>query len=50
MKITVKLDNVEISVDDGKTTFQYQQQASIVSEVIIVMAEQAKKLKETTKE
>lgn len=53
MKITVKIDNVEITVDEGNTnrtvTMQCAEQNKQVQETIKVMAEECIKLRESCK-
>ena len=56
MKITVRLDNIEIIVDedahkdsDRTITMRYSDQAKQVQETLVVMTEQVVKLKESTK-
>lgn len=49
MKITVKIDNVEIIVDenlftDRATTLKYSDQNKLIQETIVVIAEQVAKL------
>jgi hypothetical protein len=52
MKITVKINNVEISIDedikgDRASTLRYSDQSKLVQETIVVIAEQCLKLQQS---